>query len=253
MTSPAPYVPPDPEVIGVTRRQFFNRGTTLLMTAGLASFGAAVLGFLWYAAKGGFGGRINAGNLNDIKAGIEANDGFYYVPEARSWITAYPADALPNAEQVYAPPVLNAMQNGIAVLYQKCPHLGCRVPSCVTSQWFECPCHGSQYNQVGEKKGGPAPRGMDRFVTGFSGAVDTVTTTLTPTGPGTVTVSVLVTDSAGDSHASTRSITVAAAPSTGGGGGGALSLDWLISLALAVLAAAWATRPRANVRRTDSR
>ncbi|MDP4981567.1 MAG: hypothetical protein NWQ01_06155, partial [Ilumatobacteraceae bacterium] len=26
-----------------------------------------------------------------------------------------------------------------------------------------CPCHGSQYNRVGEKKGGPAPRGMDRF------------------------------------------------------------------------------------------
>ena len=37
------------------------------------------------------------------------------------------------------------------------------MPECATSQWFECPCHGSQYNQVGEKKGGPAPRGMDRF------------------------------------------------------------------------------------------
>jgi len=45
----------------------------------------------------------------------------------------------------------------------KCPHLGCRVPECSSSQWFECPCHGSQYNRVGEKKGGPAPRGMDHF------------------------------------------------------------------------------------------
>ena len=36
-------------------------------------------------------------------------------------------------------------------------------PSATSSRWFECPCHGSQYNQVGEKKGGPAPRGMDRF------------------------------------------------------------------------------------------
>jgi cytochrome b6-f complex iron-sulfur subunit len=51
----------------------------------------------------------------------------------------------------------------VVALYQTCPHLGCRVPQCVTSQWFECPCHGSKYNQVGEKKGGPAPRGMDRF------------------------------------------------------------------------------------------
>ena len=42
------------------------------------------------------------------------------------------------------------------------------------SQWFECPCHGSQYNQVGEKKGGPAPRGMDRFATEVAGGVLTV-------------------------------------------------------------------------------
>ena len=55
------------------------------------------------------------------------------------------------------------MKAGIDALYQKCPHLGCRVPNCDTSQWFECPCHGCQYNRVGEKKGGPAPRGMDRF------------------------------------------------------------------------------------------
>jgi cytochrome b6-f complex iron-sulfur subunit len=181
--APAPYVPPDPEVIGVTRRQFFNRGTTLLMTAGIASFGAACLGFLWYAARGGFGGRINAGNLNDIKAGIDANDGFYYVPEARSWITAYPADALPNAERVYPPPVLAGMQAGIAVLYQKCPHLGCRVPQCASSQWFECPCHGSQYNQAGEKKAGPAPRGMDRFGVQIAGGNVTIDTGIIFQGP----------------------------------------------------------------------
>ena len=56
-----------------------------------------------------------------------------------------------------------AWRQGIVALYQKCVHLGCRVPWCQTSQWFECPCHGSQYNRVGEKKGGPAPRGLDRF------------------------------------------------------------------------------------------
>jgi cytochrome b6-f complex iron-sulfur subunit len=70
------------------------------------------------------------------------------------------------------------MEAGVIALYQKCPHLGCRVPSCETSQWFECPCHGSQYNQVGEKKGGPAPRGMDRFgmsVDGNNLTVDTGT------------------------------------------------------------------------------
>ena len=52
---------------------------------------------------------------------------------------------------------------GIMPLYQRCVHLGCRVPFCQQSQWFECPCHGSKYNTAGEYKLGPAPRGMDRF------------------------------------------------------------------------------------------
>jgi len=44
------------------------------------------------------------------------------------------------------------------------------VPQCVSSQWFECGCHGSQYNRVGEKKSGPAPRGLDHFPLEFSAA-----------------------------------------------------------------------------------
>jgi cytochrome b6-f complex iron-sulfur subunit len=75
------------------------------------------------------------------------------------------------------------MEAGLVVVYQKCPHLGCRVPSCATSQWFECPCHGSQYNQAGEKKGGPAPRGMDRFKTEVSGGVLNVDTGTVIQGP----------------------------------------------------------------------
>ena len=69
------------------------------------------------------------------------------------------------------------MRQGITVQYQKCPHLGCRVPQCVSSQWFECPCHGSQYNRVGEKKGGPAPRGMDHFSAQITGAGDVIVDT----------------------------------------------------------------------------
>ena len=65
-------------------------------------------------------------------------------------------------------------------MWQKCPHLGCRVPQCVSSQWFECPCHGSQYNRVGEKKGGPAPRGMDHFAITVTGAGDVIIDTGTP-------------------------------------------------------------------------
>ena len=161
----APWTPPDPEAIGVSRRQFFNRATVTLMSAGLGGLGAAVLGFLWKGAEGGFGSKINAGKVDDIIAGIRSNNGFLYLPEARAWVTEYPKESLAKAEAIYASqaPVFAGMSSGIVALYQKCPHLGCRVPTCATSQWFECPCHGSQFNRVGEKKGGPAPRGMDRF------------------------------------------------------------------------------------------
>ena len=156
------WTPPDPEVIGVSRRQFFNRATVSLMSVSLAGFAAAAfVAFLWPSGTGGFGGAVTVGKLGNIKDGIKQGGGFFYAAEARSWITEYPAEALPLAETVYPESVLSTMREGVVVLSQKCPHLGCRVPECPTSQWFECQCHGSQYNRVGEKKGGPAPRGMD--------------------------------------------------------------------------------------------
>jgi cytochrome b6-f complex iron-sulfur subunit len=173
-----PYVPPDPEAIGVTRRQFFNRGIIALFGFGLSIFGAQVIAFLWPQPKGGFGSKINIGKVEDILTKIEEGSGFYYLPEGRMWVTQYPSSAAGKAAAVYPAPVLAGMQAGIVALYQKCPHLGCRVPSCATSKWFECPCHGSQYNQVGEKKGGPAPRGMDHFAVSVAGGAVTVDTGL---------------------------------------------------------------------------
>jgi cytochrome b6-f complex iron-sulfur subunit len=164
-SAPVPWVPPDPEAIGVSRRQFFNRATVTLMATSIGAFSvASMVAFLWPTATGGFGQVVTVGKLDEIRESARANAGFFYAPSARSWITEYPPDALPDAEAVYPPPIYEGMRDyGLVALYQKCPHLGCRVPNCNSSRWFECPCHGSQYNQVGEKKAGPAPRGMDRF------------------------------------------------------------------------------------------
>lgn len=159
------WVAPDPEAIGETRRAFFNRATVTLMSASLGAFGASLIGFLWKGSSGGFGSKIAVGKLDDVVQGIKSNKGFMYYPEARAWVTEYPKDSLAKAQAVYGSQsaVLAGMEAGVVALYQKCPHLGCRVPNCASSQWFECGCHGSMYNRVGEKKGGPAPRGMDRF------------------------------------------------------------------------------------------
>jgi cytochrome b6-f complex iron-sulfur subunit len=173
------YEPVDEEELGVTRRQFFNRGILAGMGIAVGAFGAAALGFLWPGASsaGGFGSKINIGSKADVDSAI-AKKTPYYNAAAKVYINPYPKDALPKAKKVYSPVILAGMALGYVALYQRCVHLGCRVPWCLSSQWFECPCHGSKYNRVGEKRGGPAPRGLDRFpfeLAGGSMIVDTGT------------------------------------------------------------------------------
>ncbi len=159
----AVYIEPDADAVGVTRRQFLNRSVVGLMGFGLTGFGGSMLAFLWPSFSSGFGAKINLGAVSDIQQQIRDNSGFLYVPEGRMWVTEYPKDSIEKARVTYSSSELEGMEAGLLALYQKCPHLGCRVPNCLSSQWFECPCHGSQYNRVGEKRGGPAPRGLDRF------------------------------------------------------------------------------------------
>ena len=180
---PVAYVPPDAEEIGVNRRQFLNRGIIGGFLLGISGFGAAVLSFLWPNSTGGFGSKISVGKLTDIESAITAGGGFAYYPEGRMWVTAFPPAALEKARAVYSDAELAGMEAGVIALYQKCVHLGCRVPSCATSKWFECGCHGSQYNQAGEKKAGPAPRGLDRFAMSVSGGSLTVDTGVIIQGP----------------------------------------------------------------------
>jgi len=178
---PSIWVPLDRDEIGFNRRQFLNRSTVVLMSTGLLTFAAAgFVAFLWPTAAPIFGGKVNVGKLNDILANIRSNGGFFYASNARSYVTVYPSEALPKARGVKEyKPILAGMEEGIVALYQKCPHLGCRVPECKSSQWFECPCHGSQYNRSGEKKGGPAPRGMDHFAVTVGGTGDVIIDTST--------------------------------------------------------------------------
>ena len=184
-TAVAERPPVDEEELGISRRQFFNRGILVTMAISLGAFGAAAISFLYAKSAGGFGGKIDAGiSLTDVIAYNNDKKEPYYVPEARSYLVPYPKTAVPKAKKVpqYAP-VLPGMEAGIVALYQKCVHLGCKVPWCATSQWFECPCHGSKYNRVGEKRGGPAPRGLDRFVVTVSGDKISIDTGVVVIGP----------------------------------------------------------------------
>jgi cytochrome b6-f complex iron-sulfur subunit len=150
-----------PEESGVTRRQFFNRAIGATFGLWSAGLGISFLAFLWPRVTGGFGAEINAGPVPDIQSQLHTSDGGVlplFIPEARAYIVPGPS----NLSAEFAGKKVDGAD--MMALYQRCVHLGCRVPWCATSQGFECPCHGSKYNAVGEYFAGPAPRNLDRFV-----------------------------------------------------------------------------------------
>jgi cytochrome b6-f complex iron-sulfur subunit len=176
------------EEIGVSRRKFLNRSIYALLGLGFGlPFVTSLLSFLIPTGKGGFGGLVSVtSGISEILSSIESEKKPFYIPEARAYIANFPKDNAVAVEAANKVPeytkdksVIDAMtETGIIALYQKCPHLGCRVPWCGSSQWFECPCHGSKFNRVGEKVGGPAPRGMDRFPVVIAGDKLTINTNL---------------------------------------------------------------------------
>jgi cytochrome b6-f complex iron-sulfur subunit len=165
----------------VTRRAFFRK--TLGASFGFAmleAFGLGSLAFLWPNLSGGFGGKITMStSITEIKSTIRSTkQPFYYAP-GRFYLVEY--SEADDKQGIYTKNGL--VSEGLMALYQRCVHLGCRVPFCATSQWFECPCHGSKYNGVGEWKAGPAPRGLDRMKISAQGGILTIDTGNIVTGP----------------------------------------------------------------------
>jgi cytochrome b6-f complex iron-sulfur subunit len=171
-------LPPAPANV-LSRRDFQRRSLLSSLMLFGAEFGLGTIGFLWPNLKGGFGSMINAGQLADIKDQIKT-DNYVYVGAGRTYLVGW--DGTPGTGQADYP-TEGVTAEGVMALYQRCVHLGCRVPFCNSSKWFECPCHGSKYNNAGEYKLGPAPRGLDRFVMQIvdgSVIVDTSTIKLGP-------------------------------------------------------------------------
>jgi Rieske Fe-S protein len=67
-------------------------------------------------------------------------------------------------------PVVNL---GFSVFSPICPHLGCRFAWSQPLNKFACPCHGSQFTNIGEHVAGPALRGLDPLpLRDFNGKVE---------------------------------------------------------------------------------
>lgn len=179
-----------PSELGVTRRKFLNRAALGLFGGGfLGSLGISMLAFIWPKLSGGFGSKVNVGLIADLRREVVPGDGTIhplFIPEAQTWLVPMEAGQVPGSSFEGLPVLAGAEgdEPGVMALWQKCVHLGCRVPDCSSSQGFECPCHGSKYNYHGEYEDGPAPRNLDRFALEIDAAgnlvIDTGTVIETP-------------------------------------------------------------------------
>lgn len=174
------------EEAGVTRRQFLTKALRISFGAFAGIQAISWLGFLWPKVSGGFGSKIDAGSIEEVKDQLFQADGSVipaFIPSARAYILPLDQSAAANSQFSSG----STVADGLVAVYQRCVHLGCRVPWCNSSQGFECPCHGSKYNMIGEYFAGPAPRNLDRFnVSNVNGRfiIDTGTIIESPRAPG---------------------------------------------------------------------
>ena len=171
----------------ITRKQFLGKALGGTFGAFMGIQALAWLGFLWPKVSGGFGSKVDAGKIEDLKNQIIQADGSVipaFIPEARAYVLPFSESTAGGSQFTDG----STIADGLVAVYQRCVHLGCRVPWCNSSQGFECPCHGSKYNMVGEYYAGPAPRNLDRFVVSVSSAgkliIDTGTIIESPRAPG---------------------------------------------------------------------
>jgi cytochrome b6-f complex iron-sulfur subunit len=169
--------PPKAKVV-ISRRDFFRTGLLASFGVFVAQFGGASLAFLWPKLSG-FGSVLTVpDSLSTIKDQISSTRAPYYFGAGRFYLIGYNGTGDKDGG-VYS----GITADGLMAIYQKCAHLGCRVPFCDQSRWFECPCHGSKYNYAGEWQLGPAPTRLHRFkvtVSGESVQVDTSKVILGP-------------------------------------------------------------------------
>jgi Rieske Fe-S protein len=121
---------------GVSRRDFL----------GLAAFGAAILASL---------GAL-AGSLRFVKSNV-------YSEGSKKFKIGKPENfPIGISRKIDDKNVfIFSDDNGLFAISAICTHLGCIVSS--SEFGFQCPCHGSQYNQDGKVIGGPAPRPLEWF------------------------------------------------------------------------------------------
>lgn len=124
----------------INRRQFLGIGLAVSTAALFGQAGVALLNFFKPRIEpGAFGGIVVAGQVEEFEPGTVS-----HVLGGRCYIS-------------------RLEDGGFLALWQRCTHLGCTIPWREAEGQFNCPCHSSLFDTVGEVISGPAPRPMDLF------------------------------------------------------------------------------------------
>lgn len=161
---------------GLSRRQILRQaigGTLALVGSGVIS-GCALPN-----QSGQVGSLVDVGPKSQFKPALphEAmldEQGVFYSAQAKAYIVHLAATTqflLAGASLSHQLDeeswVKDSDESYWLALYQRCTHLGCKVPFRDDCHSFKCPCHGSHYHIDGEYVDGPAPRSLDRFPLSF--------------------------------------------------------------------------------------
>jgi Rieske Fe-S protein len=120
----------------ITRRDFLKLATDAVLGLGGVLTVGGLLRFFGYAADPPPPAEYNIGPARDL-------------PPRSSTV-------IPNI-----PAYVRHDDNGYTALSLKCTHLGCTVEK--KGDAFECPCHGSRFDNNGERMSGPATRRLKEF------------------------------------------------------------------------------------------
>jgi cytochrome b6-f complex iron-sulfur subunit len=124
----------------INRREFLVVGLAFSMAALVGQAGLALFNFFKPRVKpGAFGGVVVAGQVDEFEPGTVS-----HIRSGRCYVT-------------------RLEDGGFLALWQRCTHLGCTIPWRQEEERFNCPCHSSIFDAVGEVESGPAPRPMDLF------------------------------------------------------------------------------------------
>jgi cytochrome b6-f complex iron-sulfur subunit len=136
----------------VSRREFLNYVWVGSLAIFMAASGGAMLAFAMPRFKEGeFGGMYTVGTVSEKLPAPDSGPVSY--PDLKFWLVNIgPKEAAKGG----------GIQ-GLMALYKVCVHLGCLYAWVDSTVRFECPCHGSKYQEDGTYIEGPAPRDLDRF------------------------------------------------------------------------------------------